>query len=230
VLISLGDLLTDLGGYQSAFVYYDKALTLATNLGHSQHIFSSSLGEARLQRLKGDVLLATDELKRTELSQIKLGLFERAIFNLELGCCWMENDKIELAIGVLRESVELFGQGGNQMEQANARLWLEAALSVKDPDSAITRLKEFIPSQRDWGKPTPLMIHAGRIYRWLKKRGSSILRDSSLKLFFEYAERIQKSLPLAMWKYATTDVYSNYLTGRLAKRAISSYSYFNPNL
>jgi LuxR family transcriptional regulator, maltose regulon positive regulatory protein len=195
VLISLGDLLTDLGGYQSAFVYYDKALTLATNLGHSQHIFSSSLGEARLQRLKGDVLLATDELKRTELSQIKLGLFERAIFNLELGCCWMENDKIELAIGVLRESVELFGQGGNQMEQANARLWLEAALSVKDPDSAITRLKEFIPSQRDWGKPTPLMIHAGRIYRWLKKRGSSILRDSSLKLFFEYAERIQKSLP-----------------------------------
>jgi two-component SAPR family response regulator len=107
----------------------------------------------------------------------------------------MENDKIELAIGVLRESVELFGQGGNQMEQANARLWLEAALSVKDPDSAMTRLKEFIPSQRDWGKPTPLMIHAGRIYRWLKKRGSSILRDSSLKLFFEYAERIQKSLP-----------------------------------
>jgi ATP/maltotriose-dependent transcriptional regulator MalT/two-component SAPR family response regulator len=195
VLISLGDLLTDLGGYQSAFAHYDKALTLATNLGHSNYIFFSSLGEARLQRLMGNVAQATNELKRTELSQIQLGLFERAIFNLELGCCWMENDKIELAIGVLRESVELFGQGGNQMEQANARLWLEAALSIKDMDSAITSLKEFIPSQRDWNKPAPLMIHAGRVYRWLKKRGSSLLRDSSLKSFFESAERVQKSLP-----------------------------------
>src|SRR5215216_1677730 len=142
-LISLGDLLTDFGDCQSAYAHYDKALTIATNLGNSQYIFYSSLGQARLQRLKGNVMLATEELKRTELSQTKLGLFERAIFNLELGSCWLEMDKVELAISILGESVELFGQGGNQMEQANARLWLEAALSIGDPDGAIDRIKEF---------------------------------------------------------------------------------------
>ncbi len=194
VLISLGDLLTDLGDYQSAYIHYDKALTLATNLGHSQFIFYSSLGEARLQRLKGNIALSTEELKRTELSQIKLGLFERAIFNLEMGCCWLESDKVELAIGMLRESVELFGQGGNQMEQASAQLWLGAALSVKDTDSAILKLKEFIPPQREWNKPTPLLIHAGKINRWLKKKGSQLLKDPVLKSFFEHAERIQESL------------------------------------
>ena len=66
---------------------------------------ASSLGEARLQRLKGNFLLATAELKRAEISQIKLGLFERAIFNLEMGCCWLESNKLELAIVMLREAV-----------------------------------------------------------------------------------------------------------------------------
>jgi two-component SAPR family response regulator len=191
----LGDLLTDLGEYTLAFTHYDKALTLATTLGNSQYIFYSSLGEARLQRLKGSVSLATEDLKRTELSQTKLGLFERAIFNLELGCCWLEMDKVELAIDVLEESVNLFGQGGNQMEQANARLWLEAALSVKEPDSAIARLKELLPPQREWNRPTPFLIQAGRVYRWLSKKDSRILQESVFRSFFGGADRMQKILP-----------------------------------
>ncbi|HSJ87585.1 MAG TPA: tetratricopeptide repeat protein [Anaerolineales bacterium] len=194
-LISLGDLLTDLGEYTLAFTHYDKALTLATTLGNSQYIFYSSLGEARLQRLKGSVSLATEDLKRTELSQTKLGLFERAIFNLELGCCWLEMDKVELAIDVLEEAVNLFGQGGNQMEQANARLWLEAALSVKEPDSAIARLKELLPPQREWNRPTPFLIQAGRVYRWLSKKDSRILQESVFRSFFGGADRMQKILP-----------------------------------
>lgn len=194
-LISLGDLLTDVEDFESAYNHYDKALTLATNLGHSQYIFYSSLGEARLQRLKGNVLLATEELKRTELSQTTLGLFERAIFNLELGCCWLENDKSDLAVSVLRESVDLFGEGGNQMEQANARLWLEAALSVTDTGSASAQLKSFLPPQREWKKPTQLLIHAARLNRWLKKKNSPLLKEPTLKSFFEHAERIQKTLP-----------------------------------
>jgi ATP/maltotriose-dependent transcriptional regulator MalT/two-component SAPR family response regulator len=195
VLIGLGDLLTDLGDYESAYIYYDKALTLATNLGHSQYIFYSSLGEARLQRLKGNFVLATEELKRAELSQIKLGLFERAIFNLEMGCCWLESDKTEPAIMMLQESVALFGEGGNQMEQANARLWLEAVLSLEDPESAVLRLKEIIPPQREWNKPTPLLIHADRAGQWLKKRGGSIFQDAFLKSFFEQAKRMRELLP-----------------------------------
>ncbi len=194
VLLSLADLLTDLGDYEAAFLHYDKALTLATNLGHSQYIFDASLGEARLQRLKGNYALAIEELKRTEISQIKLGLFERAIFNLELGCCWLESGKIELATNMLREAVNLFGEGGNQMEQADARLWLEAALSTKDL-AATKRLKAVIPSQRDWNKPTPQLIHAGKVVHWLKKHESQLFKDPVLKSFFAQAERLQESLP-----------------------------------
>jgi tetratricopeptide (TPR) repeat protein len=77
VLISLGDLLTDLSDYASAYSYYDHALTLATNLGHSLYIFYASLGQARLQRLKGDHLLAVED-RRAELSS-GWGIFESNI-------------------------------------------------------------------------------------------------------------------------------------------------------
>lgn len=204
VLISLGDLLTDLSDFDSAFIHYDNALTLATNLGHSLHIFYASLGQARLQRLKGHHLLAIEELRKTELSQVNLGIFERAMFNLELGCCWLEAGKPELCVNALRESVDLFLQGGNQMEQAVAQLWLEVALSLKSPKAATKgKLKELLPSQREWQKPTPLMLHAGRAARLLKKKGSHLLKDSKLKLFFEQAERIRESL-LALYKKMTS--------------------------
>ena len=195
VLISLGDLLTDLSDYASAYSYYDNALTLASNLGHSLYIFYASLGQARLQRLKGNHVLAVEELRRTELSQVNLGIFERAIFNLELGCCWLDGNKLELGIDMFREAVTLFGQGGNQMEQAAAQLWLEVASSVHNPDEAIDRLRDLLPARRDWEKATPQMIQAGRAARWLKKRGSPLFKDPVLKVFFEQAERIRESLP-----------------------------------
>lgn len=195
VLISLADLFTDLADFDSAYAYYDKALTLASNLGHSLYIFYASLGQARLQRLKGNLLLAVEELRRAELSQVNLGIFERAIFNLELGCCWLDGNKLELGIDMLHESVALFEQGGNQMEQTVAQLWLEVASSVQDLDGATVRLKDLLPAQRDWQKPTPQMIHAGRAVRWLKKRGSWLLKDPVLKLFFEQAERTREALP-----------------------------------
>ncbi len=140
-------------------------------------------------------MLAVEELRRAELSQVNLGIFERAVFNLELGCCWLDGNKMELGMDMLRESVALFDQAGNQMEKAVAQLWLEVASSVQDLDGATDRLKDLLPAQHEWQKPTPQMIHAGRAVRWLKKRGTSPLKDPVLKAFFEQAERIRESLP-----------------------------------
>ncbi len=218
--ISMGDLLTDFGDYEAAYLHYDKALTLATNLGHSLNIFYASLGEARLQRLKGNHEFAIQELKRTELSQIHLGTFERAIFNLELGCCWLESRKTDLAIDRLTETVQLFEQGGNQMEQASARLWLGAALSIKDPDLAITRLKEVVPPQREWERPTPQLIHASRVNRWLRNTQNRILKDPLLESFFDQADLLQKALPQIYLKLANK---SGSLQHALATLEITSF-------
>ena len=111
--------------------------------------FAAGLGQARLQRLKGNHHVAVEELRRAELSQVDLGSFDRAIFDLELGCCWLEGNKLELSIDVLRESSALFGRGGNQMEQAVAQLWLEVASSAQNPDEATSRLRELLPARRD---------------------------------------------------------------------------------
>ncbi len=194
VLISLGDLLVDLSDVESAYVHYDRALTLATNLGHSQYIFYASLGEARLQRLSGETALAIEELKQTEMAQVSLGIFERAMYNLELGCCWLEAGKILAAIPALQEAVALFGEGGNQMEQTTARLWLEVAHSVQDSPSAGVKLKELLPPQKEMEKSTPLMLNAARAGRWLKKRGSRLLKDPGLKIFFEKADQVQQTV------------------------------------
>lgn len=197
VLISLADLLTDLADLEAAYASYDKALTLASNLGDSLCIFYASLGQARLQRLQGHPGRAVEELRQAELSQVNLSIFERAVFDLELGRCWLDSNsnKLELGIVMLREAVTLFGEGGNQMEQSVAQLWLEVASSVQDPEGATRRLKELLPARRDWQKPTPQMIHAGHAVRWLRKRSSLLLKDPLLKSFFEEAERVQETLP-----------------------------------
>ena len=197
ILVSLGDLLTDLNDLESAYAHYDKALTLATHLGHSLYIFYASLGEARLQRLGGEPLLAAEELNHAALSQVKMGIFEQALFNLELGICWLEAGKLEPAVVVLRDAVSLFEEGGNQMEREVARLWLETALFVKFPETAIHNLKEIMPPAREWQKPTPLMLQSGRSAQWLKKRGSTqLFRDPVLGKFLEQAEQVRASVPV----------------------------------
>ncbi len=197
VMISLGDLLTDLCALDLAYDYYDKALTLATQLGNSLYIFYASLGEARLKRLAGEALSAAKELRQVELSQVHMGIYERALFNLELGCCWLESNKLEPAIVILRDAVSLFKEGGNPMEQGLAELWLEVAASIKFPDVAIVNTKELLPPERQWQTPTPLMIHAIRAGRWLKRRGSTqLFKDVMLSRFFDQAERIYQSLPI----------------------------------
>lgn len=196
IMISLGDLLTDLSELERAYDYYDKALTLATNLGHSLYIFYASIGEARLQRLGGESLLAVEELNHAVIAQVNLGIYERALFNLELGICWLDAGKVDPAIVVLRDAVALFGEGGNQMEQVVARLWLETSLSVQFPDAAIQNLKELMPPAREWENPTPLMIHAGRSARWLRKRGSTrLFKEPVLGKFLKQAEIVRESIP-----------------------------------
>lgn len=196
IMISLGDLLTDLSDLVSAYDYYDRALTLGTHLGNSLFIFYASLGEARLKRLGGEAAAAVRELRQVELSQVHMGIFEKALFNLELGCCWLESNKLEPAIVVLRDAVSLFDEGKSPMERGLAQLWLEAACSVQFPDVALARIKELLPPARLWQTPTPFMIHAIRVGRWLRRRGSTqLFKDVTLADFFDQAERIHESLP-----------------------------------
>ncbi len=196
IMISLGDLLTDLSDLETAYDYYDKALTLATNLGHSLYIFYASMGEARLQRLSGEPLLAVEEINHAVISQVSMGIYERALFNMELGICWLDAGKIEPAVVVLRDAVALFEEGGNQMEQSVARLWLETSLSVQFPEAAMYNLKALMPPVREWQKPTPIIIHAGQCGYWLRKRGSTqLFKDPVLGKFLKQAEIIRESLP-----------------------------------
>jgi tetratricopeptide (TPR) repeat protein len=70
--ISLGDLWTDLGDFDIAHEYYDKALTSATQLGDSLLIFYATLGEARLKRLQGEFSQALIEYEQTEINLFRL--------------------------------------------------------------------------------------------------------------------------------------------------------------
>lgn len=190
-LISLGDLLTDLSDLDSAFACYDQALTQASNLGHSLYIFYASLGEARIKRLRGDVHQAVKDLRHVELSQARLGSFERAFFVLELGHCMLEDGKLDIAAQYYMESANLFGEGGNQTEEQVARFWQDVLQWFVSSISGIDHFSKKIPPQREWRSPTPLMINAGRAAMWLKKMGQTrLLKNPSVRLFFEHAIRL----------------------------------------
>lgn len=195
-LISLGDLLTDVNDLESAFACYDQALTQGTLLGHSLYIFYASLGEVRLKRIQGDALAAMADLRQVELSQVHLGSYERAFFNLECGLCLLELDKTDEAAVILGEAVTLFGEGGNQSEQKIASLWHEVGNSFRDLEASGLNLVNLLPPQREWRNPTAFMIQAGQAARWLRtKRQTQLLRYPSLRLFFEQAARLLNTLP-----------------------------------
>lgn len=195
-MISLGDLLTDLNDLDEAFTCYDQALTQATHLGHSLYIFYASLGESRLKRIQGDPASALADLRQVELSQVHLGSYERAFFNLERGLCLLELDRVDEAVIVFEESLSLFGAGGNLSEQKIARLWYEVANSFTAKNMSSLNLIDLIPPQREWRTPTPFMLQAGRAANWLKSvRQMQLLRYPSLRLFFEQAVRLLESSP-----------------------------------
>lgn len=189
-LISLGDLFAELQDIESAYACYDQALTQATHLGHSMYIFYASLGEARLKRLGGDPLLALHELRQVQLSQVHLGSYERAFFHLEQGLCLLDGGQLDEARNSLSESLTLFEEGGTQTEKLITRLWHDTitAILLKRPmDPAIL---EVLPSHREWHNPTPLMLTAGRIFRWLKENGyARLFRASGFWLFIEQGNR-----------------------------------------
>ena len=190
---SLGDLFVALDDLDSAFTFYDQALTLASNLGHSMNIFFASLGEARIKRLRGNAESALLDLHQMELSQISLGSYERAFLDLERGLCFLDLNRVEDALPVFRNAQALFSEGGNQAEQLVPHLWSEVTQAVLNGRESLV---ELIPPQREWRIPSFLMLHAGRAARWLRlKKQTRLLKKSSLRLFFEQAERLLDSLP-----------------------------------
>lgn len=196
-LISLGDLLTELGSLDAAYACYDEALTQATHLGHSLYIFYASLGEARLKRLSGDPIVSMRDLRQVELSQVHLGSYERAIFNLEQGLCLLDVKKLDEAVIAFHEACRLFGEGGNQTEQSIARLWYDVSFSSSAAQPVSPGLLDMLPTQREWRIPTPIMIHAGWAARWIKSHHQArIIKDPSLRLFFEHAARVLDGLPI----------------------------------
>lgn len=196
VLISLGDLLTDMLDFDGAYDYYDRALTLATHLGNSLYIFYSSLGQARLHRLNGDPLLAIDELRHAEISQVSLGVYERAISSMELGCCYLEAGKLDPAVMAFRDAVTLWSDGEASMERAVAQLWLIVASFEPSSQEFTSQIRKLLPPQREWKLSTQFMIAASRAEQWMKRnRKEKEFHDPVIQKFFDRAAELQETLP-----------------------------------
>ena len=200
VLISLGDILTELEDLDSARTYYEQALTIATHLGHSAYILYASLGEARLLRLEGNPTQALHELKMVKVSQSHLGPYERALLSLERGRCLLEADQVESALAALEDAIALFLQGEYLVEQRGAELWLVAAIARREPEDALTKLRQIILEEKDWQSPTPLMLNAGHALKWLKTIKASSLSDPMIRQFLEDAGQIKHRIPF--WRSA----------------------------
>lgn len=195
VLISLGDLLTEVKDFESARMYYERALTIATHLGHSAYILYASLGEARLICLSGDPKQALHDLELVKISQSHLGPYEHAMLSLEIGRCFMESGQVELALDVLQNASNLLIQNEYHIEQRVAKLWLIAAIAQKEPVEAILELKKIISAEKDWQLPTPLMLNAGHALKWLNNISVSSRPDPVIEQFLDSAEKIQRWLP-----------------------------------
>ena len=205
VLISLGDLLTELEDLDSAQTYYQLALTIATHLGHSAYILYAALGEARLVRIGGNALRALQDLEVVKISHSHLGPYERALLSLEKGRCLLEAGQIAMASETLQHASVLFGQGEYDIEQRVAKLWLVTAMSQEEePLNVVRKLKEIIGSENDWQTPSPFMLNAGNALRWLIDIKSISQSDPVVERFLESAGKIKRGIPI--WRNAIKQV------------------------
>ena len=216
VLISLGDLLTDMLDFDLAYDYYDRALTLATQLGNSLFIFYSSLGQARLHRLNGDPVLAIEELRHAEISQVSLGVYEKAISSMELGCCYLEQGKLDPAVIAFRDAVALWSGEDASMERGVAQLWLAVASSNPSSEEFTSQVRKLVPPRREWKLSTQFMIAAGRVEQWMKKnRKNHKFHDPVIQKFFEHAAELRDAMPGLLGQHLQTPVDPALKTPRL---------------
>ena len=200
VLISLGDILIEVNDFDSARTYYERALTIATHLGHSAYILYASLGEARLVRLEGDQVRALHDLEKVNISQSHLGPYERALLSLEKGRCLLDANQVEDALDALQDASNLLLQGEYHLEQRIADLWLLVARFEREPIDATKKLKEIILDEKDYSIPTPFMLNAGHALKWLNNIAAASQSDSLIEQFLERAEQIKSKIPV--WRSA----------------------------
>jgi DNA-binding SARP family transcriptional activator len=168
------------------------------------------------------------ELHQVELSQVRLGSYEQAFFNLERGQCLLELGRNSEALESLASAADLFSEGGNLVEESLARFWHAAVLSLTDLKTAVASLHRYLPPQREWRIPTPLMLQSGRIALWLKSiKQVRLLRDPGLRVFFEHALRVLDDLPDLLQTFTASEVSASLQVPRLDIHTFGQIQIYN---
>jgi two-component SAPR family response regulator len=194
-LNSLGDLLIDLRDFEQARMYHEQATDIATQIGYTYLVFFGTLSKARLTRLAGQPTLA-ESLLQPLLNKIdNVPPFQKALLDLEIGCCMLETNRAEQAASYFSNALNLFIQGNHAVEECIARLWYGTALSQFDRQKCLTELAAMDQANCDLDLSSTLLINASQAINWLKETLQSKEISSHLKIFFDKAEQFSQNLP-----------------------------------
>jgi LuxR family maltose regulon positive regulatory protein len=194
-LNSLGDLLTDLQDYDQALIYNEQAIDIATQIGYTYVVFLGTLSKVRLTRLAGQPTLA-ESIMQPLLNNIdNVPPFQKALLDLEIGCCMLETNRAEQAASFFSSALRLFTQGNHAVEECIARLWYGTSLSQYDHKKFLSELAAMDQATCDLDISSTLIINASQAIKWLKELLQSNEISSRLKKFFEKAELFSQNLP-----------------------------------
>jgi LuxR family maltose regulon positive regulatory protein len=194
-LNSLGDLLTDLQDYDQALIYNEQAIDIATQIGYTYVVFLGTLSKVRLTRLAGQPTLA-ESIMQPLLNNIdNVPPFQKALLDLEIGCCMLETNRAEQAASFFSSALRLFTQGNHAVEECIARLWYGTSLSQYDHKKCLSELAAMDQATCDLDISSTLIINASQAIKWLKELLQSNEISSRLKKFFEKAELFSQNLP-----------------------------------
>jgi LuxR family transcriptional regulator, maltose regulon positive regulatory protein len=186
-LCSLGDLLTDIQDYEQAHHCYEQALTISDQLNDSFLIFYSTLADARLVRLDGQLEEAKAALNQLAARQGTSSPYRQTQIGFEQACCLLANGHPQEAGAIFEKSVVMQQQTGFSEELCKLLLWLSASYAQYDTNACLVELDKLAALDCLRLKSSSIYLNASQVFPLLEKVLESKKANLDVKKFFARA-------------------------------------------
>jgi LuxR family maltose regulon positive regulatory protein len=183
-LCSLGDLLTDIQDIEQARLSYEQAYDISSQLNDSFLVFYSTLSNARMARLDGQVDEAKLVLNQLASQQGTSSAYRLSQVGFEQACCDLADGHPREAAAILEKSTMAHQQTGFSEELCKAIIWLSAAYAQYDSAACLEKLDRLATLNCSQLKSSNIYLNAAQAYPLLEKTLASKKVDPTVKKFF----------------------------------------------
>lgn len=197
-LCGIGDLYTDLDALDAALDAYRQAREVLQRVDERFLLLYVDVVQAALARLQGDKDRAWNLLDSAKyLAQNSNSDYEQALYGLEMGRLILTEGNVSEAIEYLERASRSLAEGGQQVDELKARLYLVTAYErAGDRRSALSQLKQVFELAAELESDHPLIVAGRAVKDFLEAVQSEPAVSQPVTQLRQQIARFEQELPL----------------------------------